>query len=59
MRKHGFLKTVSQEPRLQKKAGMFPVGILTINSEDTMKEAGSKLVFPTLLEAWQFLKKDH
>lgn len=42
-----------------KKAGMFPVGILTINSEDTMKEAGSKLVFPTLLEAWQFLKKDH
>lgn len=42
-----------------KKAGMFPVGILTINSETTMKAAGSKLVFPTLLEAYEFLRKGH
>jgi beta-phosphoglucomutase len=38
-------------------AGMFPIGILTMNSKEQMLEAGSKLVFPTLLEAYEYLKK--
>lgn len=38
-----------------KLAGMIPVGILTQYSEEELKEAGSKLVFPTVLEAYQFL----
>lgn len=41
-----------------KEAGMFPVGILTVNSKETMESAGSQLVFPSLLEAWKFLKKN-
>lgn len=40
-----------------KLAGMIPIGILTEYSEKELKEAGSKMVFPTLLEAYQFLKK--
>jgi beta-phosphoglucomutase len=39
-----------------KLAGMIPVGILTQYSEEELKEAGSQMVFPTLLEAYQFLK---
>ncbi|MFC2127610.1 HAD family hydrolase [Bacteroidota bacterium] len=38
-----------------KQAGMIPIGILTLNSEEEMRAAGSQLVFPTLLEAWQYL----
>ena len=41
-----------------KLAGMIPVGILTQYTEEELKEAGSKLVFPTLLEAYQFLQKN-
>ena len=40
-----------------KLAGMVPIGILTQNTEEELKEAGSKLVFPTLLEAYQYLIK--
>ena len=39
-----------------KLAGMIPIGILTQYSESELKEAGSVMVFPTLLEAYQFLK---
>lgn len=38
-----------------KVAGMIPIGILTQYTEEELKEAGSKLVFPTLLEAYQYL----
>ena len=38
-----------------KLAGMIPIGILTQYSEEELKEAGSQLVFPTLLEAYQYL----
>lgn len=45
-------------PGLQaaKEAGMFAVGIATLHSTATLAEAGSKLVFPTLLEAFEYLK---
>lgn len=36
-------------------AGMIPIGILTLNTEADMIKAGSKLCFPTLLEAFQYL----
>lgn len=36
-------------------AKMTPIGILTMNSEEEMKKAGSHLCFPTLLEAYVFL----
>jgi HAD superfamily hydrolase (TIGR01509 family) len=39
-----------------KLAGMIPVGILTQYSEEELKKAGSQLVFPTVLEAYQYLK---
>ncbi|WP_299669901.1 HAD family phosphatase [uncultured Polaribacter sp.] len=39
-----------------KLAGMIPIGILTQYSEEQLKEAGSQMVFPTLLEAYQYLK---
>jgi beta-phosphoglucomutase len=38
-----------------KLAGMIPIGILTQYSEEELREAGSQLVFPTLLEAYQYL----
>ena len=41
-----------------KLAGMKPIGILTQYSEEELKEAGSVMVFPTLLEAYQFAQKD-
>lgn len=40
-----------------KLAGMVPIGILTQYSENELKQAGSKMVFPTLLEAYQYLTK--
>lgn len=40
-----------------KAAGMTPIGILTQYSEAELREAGSILVFPTLLEAYQYLVK--
>ncbi|MDC0177777.1 HAD family phosphatase [Polaribacter sp.] len=40
-----------------KLAGMVPIGILTQYSENELKQAGSKIVFPTLLEAYQYLTK--
>ena len=40
-----------------KLAGMKPIGILTQYTEEELKEAGSKMVFPTLLEAYQYLNK--
>ena len=40
-----------------KLAGMVPIGILTQYSEEELKEAGSILVFPTLLEAFQYLSE--
>ena len=40
-----------------KLAGMIPIGILTQYSENELKQAGSKMVFPTLLEAYQYLTK--
>jgi beta-phosphoglucomutase len=40
-----------------KLAGMIPVGILTQYSEEELKNAGSQIIFPTLLEAHQFLKR--
>jgi beta-phosphoglucomutase len=39
-----------------KQAGMIPVGILTMNSKEEMKAAGSQYFFPTLLEAFEFLR---
>lgn len=41
-----------------KAAGMIPIGILTQYTEESLKEAGSKLVFPTLLEAYQYLTSE-
>ncbi|MFK8061364.1 MAG: HAD family hydrolase [Polaribacter sp.] len=38
-----------------KLAGMIPVGILTQYSEEELKNAGSVFVFPTLLEAYEYL----
>ena len=43
--------------RAAKLAGMVPIGIMTQFSEEDLKEAGSVLVFPTLLEAYQYLVK--
>ncbi|MGY8943214.1 MAG: HAD family hydrolase [Flavobacteriales bacterium] len=43
--------------RAAKLAGMFPIGIMTQFSEEDLKEAGSVLVFPTLLEAYEYLVK--
>jgi beta-phosphoglucomutase len=40
-----------------KSAGMVPIGIMTQFSEEDLKEAGSVLVFPTLLEAYEYLVK--
>ncbi|TXD46388.1 HAD family hydrolase [Polaribacter sp. IC073] len=40
-----------------KLAGMVPIGIATEYSEEELKKAGSILVFPTLLEAYQYLTK--
>ena len=40
-----------------KLAGMVPIGILTQYSENELKQAGSKIVFRTLLEAYQYLTK--
>ncbi|PWG04073.1 HAD family hydrolase [Polaribacter aquimarinus] len=37
-------------------AGMIPIGILTQYSKEELKAAGSQFVFPTLLEAYQYLK---
>jgi hypothetical protein len=34
---------------------MLPIGILTQYSKKELKEAGSFMVFPTLLEAYQYL----
>ncbi|WP_298779984.1 HAD family phosphatase [uncultured Polaribacter sp.] len=41
-----------------KLAGMIPIGILTQYSEAELKEAGSILTFPTLLEAYNFLNNN-
>jgi beta-phosphoglucomutase len=38
-----------------KLAGMIPIGILTQYSKEELKKAGSVLVFPTLLEAYEYL----
>jgi beta-phosphoglucomutase len=38
-------------------AGMVPIGILTLHTEETMFKAGSYLCFPTLLEAYHYLSK--
>jgi beta-phosphoglucomutase len=40
-----------------KLAGMVPIGISTQYNEEELKEAGSVLVFPTLLEAYEYLTK--
>ncbi|WP_299060334.1 HAD family phosphatase [uncultured Polaribacter sp.] len=40
-----------------KAAGMVPIGITTQYSEEELKEAGSIFVFPTLLEAYEYLTK--
>ena len=40
-----------------KAAGMVAIGITTQYSEEELKEAGSILVFPTLLEAYEYLIK--
>jgi HAD superfamily hydrolase (TIGR01509 family) len=40
-----------------KLAKMVPIGIATQHSEQELKEAGSILVFPTLLEAYEYLVK--
>lgn len=40
-----------------KLAGMTPIGILTQYDEEELKEAGSTLVFSTLLEAYTYLSK--
>jgi beta-phosphoglucomutase len=36
-------------------AGMIPIGILTQYTKEQLKEAGSIFVFPTLLEAYEYL----
>jgi beta-phosphoglucomutase len=38
-----------------KLAGMVPIGISTQYADEALKEAGSILVFPTLLEAYEYL----
>ena len=38
-----------------KLAGMIPIGILTQYTKEELKEAGSVFVFPTLLEAYEYL----
>ncbi len=38
-----------------KAAGMIPIGILTQYTKEELEKSGSKLVFPTLLEAYQYL----
>jgi len=38
-----------------KSAGMVPIGILTQYSKEELQEAGSIMVFPTLLEAYKYL----
>lgn len=40
-----------------KLAGMIPIGIATQYSEKELKEGGSELIFPTLLEAYEYLRK--
>lgn len=40
-----------------KLAGMIPIGIATQYSEEELKKVGSVLVFPTLLEAYEYLVK--
>ncbi|WP_343328866.1 HAD family phosphatase [Polaribacter staleyi] len=40
-----------------KAAGMVPIGITTQYTDEELKEAGSILVFPTLLEAYEYLTK--
>lgn len=40
-----------------KKAGLFPVGILTEYTEKELRTAGAQLVFPTCKEAFLFLKE--
>lgn len=40
-----------------KLAGMIPIGITTAYSEKELKEVGSVFVFPTLLEAYEYLKQ--
>ena len=44
--------------RAAKLAGMVPIGITTQFSEEELKEAGSVLAFPTLLEAYEYLLED-
>ena len=44
--------------RAAKLAGMVPIGITTQFSEEDLKEAGSVLTFPTLLEAYEYLLED-
>ena len=44
--------------RAAKLAGMLPIGITTQFSEEDLKEAGSVLAFPTLLEAYEYLLED-
>ena len=44
--------------RAAKLAGMLPIGITTQFSEEDLKEAGSVLTFPTLLEAYEYLLED-
>jgi beta-phosphoglucomutase len=39
-----------------KLAGMIPIGITTQNTKEELKEAGSVFTFPTVLEAYQYLK---
>ena len=40
-----------------KSAGMIPIGITTQYSEEELRKVGSVLVFPTLLEAYEYLTK--
>lgn len=40
-----------------KLAGMIPIGILTQYTKDELTKAGSQFVFPTVLEAYQYLQK--
>ncbi|WP_298766192.1 HAD family phosphatase [uncultured Polaribacter sp.] len=41
-----------------KLAGMVPIGITTQYTEAELKDGGSALVFPTLLEAYQYLQNN-
>ena len=41
-----------------KLAGMIPIGILTEYTSEELKNAGSKICFPTLFEAYEFLKSN-